>query len=335
MTEKWKPYIPQRHRLHQRPPSPAPSPRTRRVFTPYVPQRYQLMDTAKVESKKGIFDRVSNRKLGALLLTMAILANRAVPADTQSGNSEKHNPRNPQVSPVPEPPKQILETSTLQRGSIPWMPPEVEFWYPLIAMWSNYFGIPPKLAALIAFIESGGDANPRGNQQAFGLYQVTIPTGHQEAQEIGLYDPNFVDPEHSIAMGLSYLQEQLIAEGYKPFSGEVDLEIAARAGARYNGGPGGAKRAINFDVTQGGHGDRNHWTWTGPDGSSQPYRYYRYIKELGARIDDPSITEDELYSIWAGRGLVENAADYLSRKYPGYQDSYYNPKFIPERLLDR
>lgn len=107
---------------------------------------------------------------------------------------------------------------TAGSGISPVFTPEVRYWAPQIARWSETYGVDANLVAIIMQIESCGDPEAVSSAGAQGLFQV-MPF-HFSAGEIA------IDPETNARRGLSYFVERLNQTG-----GDV-----GRAFAGYNGG---------------------------------------------------------------------------------------------------
>ena len=106
----------------------------------------------------------------------------------------------------------------------PLFTPEVQYWAPQIAAWSQQTGLDPNLIATVMQIESCGDPQATSSAGAIGLFQV-MPF-HFESGE------NPYDPMVNAQRGLDYLRRALETRGGDPRLGM----------AGYNGGISGAQR---------------------------------------------------------------------------------------------
>jgi len=100
----------------------------------------------------------------------------------------------------------------------------VAAWTPQIQRWSDSYGLPADLVAVVMTLESCGDPSARSGAGALGLFQV-MPFHFRPGE-----DP--LDPDVNASRGLAYLRRSLeIAEG--------DFGLAL---AGYNGGHGLIRR---------------------------------------------------------------------------------------------
>lgn len=106
----------------------------------------------------------------------------------------------------------------------PLFTPEVQYWAPQIAAWSQQTGLDPNLIATVMQIESCGDPQATSSAGAMGLFQV-MPF-HFDGGE------NPYDPMVNARRGLDYLRRALEAR-----NGDPRLGMAG-----YNGGISGAQR---------------------------------------------------------------------------------------------
>jgi len=106
----------------------------------------------------------------------------------------------------------------------PLFTPEIQYWEPKIAAWSEEWNLDPNLVATVMQIESCGHPNAQSSAGAMGLFQVM--SYHFRGSE----DP--YKPDVNAKRGLSYLKNALHARG-----GNARLALAG-----YNGGIGGSQR---------------------------------------------------------------------------------------------
>ncbi len=102
--------------------------------------------------------------------------------------------------------------------------PEVQYWEPKIASWSQEVGLDPNLIATVMQIESCGNPNARSSVGAMGLFQV-MPFHFADNEDP--YKPNI-----NARRGLAFLKKALEAR-----SGDPKLTLAS-----YNAGISGANQ---------------------------------------------------------------------------------------------
>jgi murein DD-endopeptidase MepM/ murein hydrolase activator NlpD/beta-lactamase regulating signal transducer with metallopeptidase domain len=111
---------------------------------------------------------------------------------------------------------------------IPWLPPVLERWKPALTDSALRHHLDPDALAIIALVESGGDASARSPVGALGLLQLMPETAARLAQARGLPRPTeeqLLDPAYNLDLGAEYFARQLASFG--------ELELAAAA---YNAG---------------------------------------------------------------------------------------------------
>jgi soluble lytic murein transglycosylase-like protein len=109
---------------------------------------------------------------------------------------------------------------------IPWLPESVKRWSPEIEKAARAHDLDPELLAIVTMIESNGDAAALSPGGAVGLVQVMPKTAAKIAAAKGEAPGDLRDPAANLAVGATYLAEQLHDFG--------SVELAAAA---YNGGP--------------------------------------------------------------------------------------------------
>jgi soluble lytic murein transglycosylase-like protein len=109
---------------------------------------------------------------------------------------------------------------------IAWLPQSVKRWSPEIEKAARAYDVDPELLAIVTMVESNGDAKAVSPAGAVGLVQVMPKTAAKIAAARGEAAGDLRDPTTNLALGASYLAEQLHAFG--------TVELAAAA---YNAGP--------------------------------------------------------------------------------------------------
>lgn len=117
--------------------------------------------------------------------------------------------------------------------------------YPLkysdyIFLYSAKNGLDPYLVAAVIKTESDFRENVKSNKDAYGLMQITGPTGEWAAQKMKIdnFNVNMLwDPETNIKIGCWYI-DNLNEE----FNGDVTLMLAA-----YNGGRGNVQKWLSSE----------------------------------------------------------------------------------------
>lgn len=107
-----------------------------------------------------------------------------------------------------------------QKTIAPLFTPEVQFWAPWIAKWSQQYGIDPDMLATVIQIESCGHYLVNSPAGAQGLFQV-MPFHFAEGESM-------LDPETNARRGIGYLLGSL-----QRADGHIGLALAG-----YNGGWG-------------------------------------------------------------------------------------------------
>jgi len=133
------------------------------------------------------------------------------------------------------------------RVSIPWLPPRVRRFAPLLEAASRDHGVDANLLAIVVLVESGGDPNAKSPAGATGLMQLMPPTAAELAERRGLtdhHDWRLLDPGYNIDLGADYLAQQV----RRFWTGQSDPTVERAAGA-YNGGPGRMRRHLEQGET--------------------------------------------------------------------------------------
>ncbi len=164
----------------------------------------------------------------------------------------------------------------------PLFTPEVQYWAPKIAAWSQQTGLDPNLIATVMQIESCGDPQATSSAGAMGLFQV-MPF-HFESGE------NPYDPAVNARRGLDYLRRALEARGGDPRLGM----------AGYNGGISGAQRP------------ESQWA-----AETQRYVYWGVGIYLDARAGKERSPRLEEWLSHGGNSLCAQAAQNLGLKAAG------------------
>jgi len=149
--------------------------------------------------------------------------------------------RGPTAAPVASPP--FASIGVEHRVSVPWLPPRVRNFGPLIETASRKHGVDANLLAIIVLVESGGDPNAKSAAGAMGLMQLMPPTAAELAARRGLtahHDWRLLDPGYNIDLGADYLAQQV----RRFWTGRSDPTVERASGA-YNGGPGRMRRHLD------------------------------------------------------------------------------------------
>jgi murein DD-endopeptidase MepM/ murein hydrolase activator NlpD/beta-lactamase regulating signal transducer with metallopeptidase domain len=119
---------------------------------------------------------------------------------------------------------------------IPWLPPSLQPYKPAFVAAAARHGVDPDALAIVALVESSGNAGARSSSGAVGLMQIMPATATRIAQERGLGDDPpaaLLDPAHNVDVGGYYFAQQLAAFGSKA----DPLRSVELAAAAYNAGP--------------------------------------------------------------------------------------------------
>lgn len=124
---------------------------------------------------------------------------------------------------------------------IPWLPPSVARFGPLIDATARRHGVDPALVAIVVLVESGGDPMAESPAGAKGLMQLMPATAAEVAERRGLpFDESMLfRPEVNVELGVTYLAAQI-----RRFWTTYPDETVARAAGAYNGGPGRMRRHL-------------------------------------------------------------------------------------------
>jgi Transglycosylase SLT domain len=137
----------------------------------------------------------------------------------------------------PKPPTQAQAPATVShRVTVPWLPPSVSRFVPLIESASLRHDVDANLIAIVILVESGGDPYAQSPAGAKGLMQIMPATGADIAAQRAILTHNelrLLDPSYSVDIGTWYLARQLGRFWVNNPDHTVD-----RAAAAYNGGPG-------------------------------------------------------------------------------------------------
>jgi len=118
---------------------------------------------------------------------------------------------------------------------IPWLPPALTRWQPVIDEAAHKNGVDPDIVAIVTLVESGGDPAAKSSGGALGLMQIMPATATAIAEERGIADHSaarLLDPAYNLELGAFYFGKQLATFGAKDRDRAVELSAAA-----YNGGP--------------------------------------------------------------------------------------------------
>ncbi len=128
------------------------------------------------------------------------------------------------------------------RVSVPWLPPRVRRFAPLLEAASRQHGVDANLLAIMVLVESGGDPNAKSPVGATGLMQLMPPTAAELAERRGItdhHDWRLLDPGYNVDLGAEYVAQQV----RRFWTGMSDPTVERVAGA-YNGGPGRMRRHL-------------------------------------------------------------------------------------------
>lgn len=132
------------------------------------------------------------------------------------------------------PPTPAVEAVS-HRVTIPWLPPSVSRFAPLIESTSYRHGVDANLLAIVVLVESGGDPYAQSPDGAKGLMQLTPATASDIAARRGVIAHNelrLLDPSYNVDLGAWYLARQLEHFWVGNTAQSID-----RAAAAYDGGP--------------------------------------------------------------------------------------------------
>lgn len=126
--------------------------------------------------------------------------------------------------------------------AIPWLPAAVKRHEAAIVEAARRHDLDPELLAIVALVESGGDARARSPLGARGLMQVMPTTARAAARARGLPRPSEAqldDPTTNLDVGAWFLAQQLqrFGEGAGAGAGAGERSAVERAAAAYNAGP--------------------------------------------------------------------------------------------------
>lgn len=177
--------------------------------------------------------------------------------------------------------------------SIAWLPDPVRRWEPLFLEAGAAHRVDPELLAIIALVESGGNAAIYSPAGATGLMQVMPGTGADIARIRGLAGftaDALLVPETNVDFGAWYLAQQLKAFGK---ADDPDwTESVMLAAAAYNGGPGRVATYLR--------------------GGSLPAESARYREYVGGMWRERGDAASPTFERWMAAGgdhLVARAAD--------------------------
>jgi soluble lytic murein transglycosylase len=142
--------------------------------------------------------------------------------------------------------------------------------------------IPSLLLAALVRQESAWNPTAVSSANALGLTQVTVPTGQQIANALGLAwrDDLLFDPATALSFGAYYLGTQL-----RSFDGNLAAAVAA-----YNAGPGSSSRWLEAQPLPGIDGFRLAVDFTETarfiSRVLENYAWYRYVY---AGIEAPAL----------------------------------------------
>jgi soluble lytic murein transglycosylase-like protein len=181
--------------------------------------------------------------------------------------------------------------------ALPWLPASVARWSDLLVAAGTRHGVDPELLAIVALVESGGDADARSPSGALGLMQVMPATGEDIARERGIagFAPaQLTEPAVNVDFGAYYIAQQLKAFGQADDPDwQRSVELAASA---YNGGPGAAQRYVA--------------------GGSLPAETQRYQRWVGGLWRERRAASPPTLAAWLAAGghvLVERASSSTGR----------------------
>lgn len=177
--------------------------------------------------------------------------------------------------------------------AIAWLPDPVRRWERLFLAAGAAHGVDPALLAIIALVESGGNAAVYSPAGATGLMQVMPGTGGDIARLRGIagFSPDaLLVPETNVDFGAWYLAQQLKAFGK---ADDPDwVESVTLAAAAYNGGPGRVASYLR--------------------GGSLPAESERYRGYVGGMWQERADASSPTFERWMAAGgahLVARAAD--------------------------
>lgn len=133
--------------------------------------------------------------------------------------------------------KKKMNTDTLSKITLP-KDKQGEF-DPLIGKYAEQYGFDPLLIKSQIYTESGGDPTIGSSAGARGLMQLLPSTAEEEAQRLGIENPDLKDPETNLELGISYLK-RLVTK----YDGDLELALSA-----YHTGMGTIDRLL--DQTNG------------------------------------------------------------------------------------
>jgi len=176
---------------------------------------------------------------------------------------------------------------------IPWLPEPVKRWQHLFLAAGAEHKVDPALLAIIALVESGGNATVYSPAGATGLMQVMPGTGSDIARlrRISGFAPDgLLIPETNVDFGAWYLAQQLRSFG-RPDDPDW-RESVTLAAAAYNGGPG---RVATF--------------LRGGSLPAESARYREYVGGMWSERHDATSPTFERWLAAGGSHLVAKAAD--------------------------
>ena len=127
--------------------------------------------------------------------------------------------------------------------SIPWMPEQLVRWATSFERAAEEHGVDAELLAIVAMVESAGDAEAESPTGAIGLMQVMPRTAAYIARERGIESFSVEmlrDPATNIDFGAWYLAQHLARFDHEP----DDVRRVELAAAAYNGGPKQLRRHL-------------------------------------------------------------------------------------------